>query len=213
MGHKKRTAAIIGATVAVLALVGCSSALRLAYADWASPAAKAPAIAKVAAAVPAPVMTPVASPVVTPPPPPPPDASVCATTPAGVKHLYVSISQQHFWACTGPVLLTDAAVTTGASAITNVHDATPVGLFHITGKVAHTVLAGHDINGAWNDKVTYWMPFSGGDGFHDAPWQTFPLGSPLYTTQGSHGCIHLPLDALTTVFNWAAIGTPVTIQS
>ena len=138
---------------------------------------------------------------------------MCLATPAGVKHIYVSISQQHLWACTGPTLFVEGSVTTGASALTNVHDATPVGTSHITAKIRNTVLAGRDVNGPWNDPVTYWMPFNGGDGFHDAPWQTFPLGSPLYTTQGSHGCVHVALDVVAQLFNWAAVGTPVTVQA
>ena len=140
-------------------------------------------------------------------------AVACTGTPAGIKHIYVSIAQQHLWACTGTVLLTDGAVTTGASALTNVHDATPTGTMKITGKARNTVLAGKDVNGPWNDPVSYWMPFSGGVGFHDSPWQTFPLGSPLYTTQGSHGCVHLPLAVIAEVYDWAQIGTLVTVRA
>jgi hypothetical protein len=158
--------------------------------------------------------TPVAAPVsVVPTPTAPPASAVCAATAAGVKEIYVSISKQHLWACTGSVLLVDAAVTTGASALTNVHDATPVGLSHINEKARNTVLRGRDVNGAWNDPVTYWMPFNGGDGFHDAPWQTFPLGSPLYTTQGSHGCVHVGLAVLMQLYNWAEVGTLVNVQA
>ena len=161
----------------------------------------------VASSTPTPTATP------TPPAPTPTVPAVCLATPAGVKHIYVSISQQHLWACTGPTLFVEGSVTTGASALTNVHDATPVGTSHITAKIRNTVLAGRDVNGPWNDPVTYWMPFNGGDGFHDAPWQTFPLGSPLYTTQGSHGCVHVALDVVAQLFNWAAVGTPVTVQA
>ena len=140
-------------------------------------------------------------------------AAVCASLPVVAKRIIVSISLQHLWACAGNTLFLDTAVTTGASALTNVHDATPTGTMHVNGKVRNTVLAGRDVNGSWNDPVTYWMPFSGGDGFHDAPWQTFPLGSPLYTTQGSHGCVHVALASLATLFDWTSVGTPVTIRS
>ncbi len=140
-------------------------------------------------------------------------AAVCASLPTVAKRIIVSISLQHLWACAGTSLFLDTAVTTGASALTNVHDATPTGTMHVNGKVRNTVLAGRDVNGSWNDVVTYWMPFSGGDGFHDASWQTFPLGSPLYTTQGSHGCVHVALASLATLFDWTSVGTPVTIRS
>jgi hypothetical protein len=140
-----------------------------------------------------------------------PGSPACAGTPAGVKHIYVSITQQHLWACTGDVLLTDTAITTGASAITNVHYATPLGTSHITGESRNTVLAGHDVNGPWNDPVKFWMPFDGGIGFHDSSWQTFPYGSDLYKTQGSHGCIHIPVAVIATLFDWAPLGTLVTV--
>ncbi len=142
-----------------------------------------------------------------------PGAPLCAGTPAGIKHIYVSVGQQHLWACTGDVLLTETAVTTGASAITNVHYTTPLGTSHITGKSRNTVLAGQDVNGPWNDPVKFWIPFDGGIGFHDSSWQTFPYGSDLYKTQGSHGCVHVPVAVIATLFDWAPIGTLVTVTS
>jgi hypothetical protein len=198
----RRGAAIAGATALLAALAGCS-----AVATTATPTPK-PTAAPVAAAP-----TPVAKAAAPAQPPAPAVAQACAGNQPGVKNIIVSISAQHLYACDGQALLTDAPVTTGASAITNVNDATPVGTFHITNKMRNTVLAGSDVNGPWNDPVQYWMPFTGGDGFHDASWQKFPLGSPLYTTQGSHGCVHLPLDVIATLFDWAPVGTTVTIHS
>ncbi|MDP9028198.1 MAG: L,D-transpeptidase [Actinomycetota bacterium] len=190
------------ATTVVVALAP-SSATSLSGAAQAEPAKSARAAT--------PLLSP--TPLAASTPSPPPAPAVCAATAPGVKEIYVSISRQHLWACTGNVLLVEGAVTTGASALTNVHDATPVGLSRINAKIRKTVLSGHDVNGSWNDPVTYWMPFKGGDGFHDAPWQTFPLGSPLYTTQGSHGCVHVSLDVLAEVFNWAEVGTLVNVQA
>lgn len=204
MNSLRRGAAIAGAAVLLVSLVGCGSGALVTGATSSLPSPTQTAVPKAAAT------TPVAKPVAVPATP---SASACAGTPAGIKHIYVSIGEQHLWACTGPALLTESAVTTGASALTNVHDATPTGDYRITSKARNTVLAGHDVNGSWRDPVTYWMPFDGGDGFHDSPWQTFPLGSPLYTTQGSHGCIHVALDALATIFGWAPVGTLVTIRN
>ncbi|WP_394769997.1 L,D-transpeptidase [Lacisediminihabitans sp.] len=203
MTNLRRVAAIAGAAAILMAMVGCSAGVR---------AHSMAVVGPTTVATPTPVaVTP--TPVAAPSPPPVPVSAACAGTPVGTKHIYVSIAQQHMWACDGATLLTESAVTTGASALKNVHDATPVGTFHIINKVRNTVLAGHDVNGSWNDHVAYWMPFSGGDGFHDSPWQTFPLGSPLYTTQGSHGCVHLPLDVIATLFAWTPVGTAVTIRA
>lgn len=198
-----------GATALLVILIGCSTAAAptAPSATPSSPQQAVSAPAPATASSPAPIGKTAAVALTAT------AAAACTGTPAGVKHIYVSITQQHLWACTGTVLLTDGAVTTGASALTNVHDATPTGTMKITGKARNTVLAGKDVNGPWNDPVSYWMPFSGGVGFHDSPWQTFPLGSPLYTTQGSHGCVHLPLTVIAQVYDWAQIGTLVTIRA
>jgi L,D-transpeptidase catalytic domain len=202
--------AIACAAMILTSLIGCSSAPQLrAVGDR-----KIGAEAGSKTAVPStPASTSTPSPTPTPTSAVPPLAAACSITPAGVDHIYVSISQQELWACTGPTLFTSTAVTTGASALTNVHDATPMGTWRIYSKVRNTVLTGHDANGSWRDVVAYWMPFYGPYGFHDASWQTFPYGSPLYTTQGSHGCVHVPVAILGTLFNWAPIGTLVTVAS
>lgn len=201
--------AVSGAVALVVALAGCSSSVLNATSTSTTPAPTATSTH--AAAAPAPVAKPVAA--AAQPPAAPAQNSACAGTPAGAKHIYVSIGAQHLWACTGEVLLTDSAVTTGASAITNAHYATPMVTSHITGKSRNTVLAGRDVNGPWNDPVKFWMPFSGGVGFHDSSWQTFPYGSDLYKTQGSHGCVHVPVAVIATLFDWAQVGTLVTIRN
>jgi hypothetical protein len=201
----RRGAAIIGAVMIVLSLVACSN-----YSPPSVAAASAPVASRMVAAVairpgnparpPAHRATQAATP-------------ACAGTPSGVRHIYVNISKQHLWACTGPVLLVGTAVTTGASALTNVHDATPTGTWRVYSKVRNTVLVGRDANGSWRDSVAYWMPFYRGYGFHDSPWQTFAYGSALYKTKGSHGCVHVPIAALRVIYNWAPVGTLVTIRS
>jgi lipoprotein-anchoring transpeptidase ErfK/SrfK len=199
MSGFSRAAALVCVAVVVASLVGCAGDIRLSASGARHVGAEA--------------VTPASSPSPTPTPTVPPAAAACATTPAGVQHIYVSIAQQTLWACTGPALFLTTAVTTGAAALTNVHDATPVGTWRVFNKVRNTVLTGRDANGAWRDPVAYWMPFDGPYGFHDASWQTFPFGSPLYTTQGSHGCVHVPVDVLGSIYNWAPVGTLVTIQS
>lgn len=136
----------------------------------------------------------------------------CLSNSSG-KLILVSIRQQHLWACDGQQLASDTAVTTGASALTTVDDATPTGTWAIYAKKTSTYLNGSDANGSWHDFVNYWMPFDGAVGFHDATWQTFAFGSGTYTTEGSHGCVHLPLDAMKWLYSWSNIGTKVTVTS
>ena len=52
-----------------------------------------------------------------------------------------------------------------------------------------------------------------GEGLHDASWQpdsTLGPGSQ-HGPFASHGCVHVPLAAMTTLFQWAPIGTPVVV--
>ena len=136
----------------------------------------------------------------------------CAAVPGGTRTVFVSIADQHLWACDGTQLRLDTAVTTGATAITNVDDSTPTGTFHVQGKAQNTVLRGSDANGSWNDPVTYWIPFMDGVGLHDASWQTFPYGSAQYTTEGSHACVHTPVAQLAVLYSWLRIGDRVVIS-
>lgn len=60
--------------------------------------------------------------------------------------------------------------------------------------------------------VTYWLPFNGDVGVHDASWKTEANYTQTeYLTNGSHGCINTPLDAAEKVFNAMEIGYPVIV--
>lgn len=63
----------------------------------------------------------------------------------------------------------------------------------------------------WDVTVNYWLAFIGGTyGFHDATWRSY-FGDYIYTWDGSHGCVNLPLWAAETLYNNAEEGTPVFI--
>jgi lipoprotein-anchoring transpeptidase ErfK/SrfK len=131
--------------------------------------------------------------------------------------IIASISQRHLWACDGAQVEYQTAVITGDMNV--VADATPVGTYHIYSKVTDTHLIGSDSRGSWDDYVNYWMPFLdneyGAFGLHDATWRAptdFGTISP-YSDDASHGCIELPLAAATWLYNWASIGTTVTVES
>ena len=132
---------------------------------------------------------------------------VCASNPPGVKAVVVSISRQSLWACEGPETVNTSRVTTGAEG------ATPTGTFHVQAKEGPQYLNGCDARGCWHQFVHVWIPFDGSYGFHDATWQTMPFGSPEYTVQGSHGCIHLPAAESQWLYSWISVGTTTTIQA
>ena len=63
----------------------------------------------------------------------------------------------------------------------------------------------------WDVKVNYWLAFIGGNyGFHDATWRG-EFGGYIYTWDGSHGCVNLPLWAAEFLYDNADEGTPVFI--
>ena len=56
--------------------------------------------------------------------------------------------------------------------------------------------------------VSYWMPFSGGYGLHDASWRS-SFGGSIYKTNGSHGCVNLPSSKASALYSEIYVGIPV----
>ena len=66
---------------------------------------------------------------------------------------------------------------------------TPTGCYALDAKESPAVLTGED----YEANVTYWMPFAGNVGIHDASWRS-EFGGNLYLWEGSHGCVNVPYD-------------------
>lgn len=81
---------------------------------------------------------------------------------------------------------------------------TPGGVYSITYKQSPAVLRGAD----YESPVTYWMPFNGGIGLHDANWRS-AFGGNIFRTDGSHGCVNLPTWAAAIIYEETYIGYPV----
>ena len=147
-----------------------------------------------------------------------PQAGTSTSTPPPPNHcagnkinqlVKVSISAQHLWLCAKSRTVLSTAITSGAVSLP--YDSTPLGNFQIQGRNRNTVLT---LNTGKQYNVKYWIPFSAPlFGFHDAPWQAFPFGSAKYKTQGSHGCIHMPLQAIAYLYRWAQVGASVHIRA
>ena len=58
--------------------------------------------------------------------------------------------------------------------------------------------------------VKYWMAVNGHIGIHDATWRE-EFGGNIYETDGSHGCINTPLEAMAELYEMVDEGTPVII--
>ena len=81
---------------------------------------------------------------------------------------------------------------------------TPPGVFGITYKERDATLIGED----YETPVSYWMPFNGSIGLHDATWRN-KFGSDIYLKNGSHGCINLPFYVAQKIYDIVDKGTAV----
>ena len=129
----------------------------------------------------------------------------------------VSVSKRHLWACDDATTEYGSAVVTGMENLPA--DLTPTGTYKIYAKQTSLYLNGSDSTGSWHDFVNYWMPFLSNQygiyGFHDATWRkdsAFGNISP-YSSNASHGCVELPLATAKWLYNWAPVGTTVTVKS
>ncbi len=82
--------------------------------------------------------------------------------------------------------------------------ATPAGAYPLTYKQRNAVLKGEN----YRTPVSYWMPFNGGIGLHDANWRG-SFGGSIYKTSGSHGCVNLPPSVAKTIYEGISAGDPV----
>jgi len=125
----------------------------------------------------------------------------------------VSVQGQRLTAYEDGRVVVDTPVTTGRPAL-----ATDVGAMRVLRKDAPWTM-----QSPWPKGSPEWYPdtvvqmvvwfTSNGEGLHDASWQpdaTLGPGSQ-FGPFASHGCIHLPLTAVKTLFDWAPVGTPVVV--
>jgi lipoprotein-anchoring transpeptidase ErfK/SrfK len=133
------------------------------------------------------------------------DAAACATN-RYPQLVLVDISRQRLWTCQGARAVNTSPVTTGK--VTGGHR-TPVGTWRVQAKQRNRYLVGP----GYKEYVRYWVPYNGEFGLHDASWQTMPYGSTRWRTNGSHGCVHIPMTAMAWIYRWAKVGsTVVTIK-
>lgn len=113
-------------------------------------------------------------------------------------YIEVSILGQHVWAyVNGECLLSDDIIS-GEVTTNNPETTTNRGVFRLSYKQLNAILRGAD----YEEPVTYWMPFDGGIGFHDATWRDdSEFGGQTYMGNGSHGCVNMRLGSAETLFN------------
>jgi hypothetical protein len=132
-----------------------------------------------------------------------------ATNDIGSSYVEVDLTNQKVYLYVkGDCILETSCVSGLAS---NKDRATPSnGVWGITYKKSPAVLGTMEKQG-YETPVTYWMPFNGGVGLHDADGWRSSYGGSIYKTNGSHGCINLPLSAAKTIYETVSAGWPVIV--
>lgn len=121
----------------------------------------------------------------------------------GNTYVEINITRQHLWFYKEGEPISHGAVVTGNP---NRGNATVTGTYFVVYKERDSVLSGP----GYNAKVSYWMPFYGNMGLHDASWRS-SFGGEIYKRNGTHGCVNAPLYLAKKVYENIEAGTPVII--
>ena len=123
-------------------------------------------------------------------------------TSTGLTYIDVSINDQilTYYVNGVPALVTPCV--TGSPG-----RSTPTGVFQINSCIPGKYLTGP----TWHVWVNRWMRFAGNCGIHDASWRK-QFGGDIYKRNGSHGCVNIPPDQATALYNMVGVGTVVIVH-
>ncbi len=132
------------------------------------------------------------------------------------RHIDVNLSTQYarLYDENGNVLWRSYIVTGDPS----LDRSTPQGEFEIINLEENVTLEGADEDGDgepdYESFVYYWMCYYGtAIGLHDATWRDpAEFGGNVFATDGSHGCVNLPLDAAAELYGLVRLGDPVVVH-
>lgn len=127
------------------------------------------------------------------------------TNDIGGTYVEISIQDQEMWCYKDGVVVVDTPVVTGN--VSKGYDTPSGSVWAIDAKKHDAVLKGE----GYTQPVTYWMPFNGNVGIHDADTWRSEYGGEIYKTSGSHGCVNTPTANAEKIFNTVEIGTPVIV--
>jgi len=216
----RRTVIRVGSTITVFILFGLIGGIFLN--TLLTSAANSPLVAPVSTPSLEPTPEPTTDPVVAPTPsedatPTPTLPAVVATpTPAPTpgaqgKVIVVSLATQSLTAYENNKVVATTVVATGRPALP-----TLTGTFHIKAKYTP-----YQFISPWPKSSPYWYASAwvkyamlyedGGYFIHDAPWRTV-YGPGANLTNGTHGCVNVPLSTMSFLYKWASVGTTVIVQ-
>lgn len=119
-----------------------------------------------------------------------------------LKSIKVSLKEQRLRYYTGKYLVKEIKISSGLPS-----KPTPKGTFTIDKKMPSHLYAGEGYyypNTKWN--LRFKFNKSGSYYIHGAYWHN------AFGTPRSHGCVNVAYKDVETLYNWAPIGTPVTIE-
>lgn len=119
----------------------------------------------------------------------------------GNTYVEINLTAQHLYFYANGKLLVESDFVSGNAAK---GWSTPAGAYSITYKQRNVTLKGQ----GYATPVSYWMPFNGGIGLHDANWRK-TFGGTIYKNGGSHGCVNLPPAVAKTIYENISAGDPV----
>ena len=119
----------------------------------------------------------------------------------GNTYVEINMATQHLWFYKNGNLVTEGNVVTGN---VNNNCSTPPGIYKLKYKQKDATLKGDN----YATPVSFWMPFNGGIGIHDAWWR-YEFGGNIYVTNGSHGCVNAPYSLANTIFDNIEKDTPI----
>lgn len=119
----------------------------------------------------------------------------------GDSYVEINLTAQHLFVYKGGKRVMESDFVSGNVAS---GDVTPEGIYALTYKERDATLNGED----YESLVSYWMPFNGNVGLHDAVWRD-RFGGEIYRAAGSHGCINLPYDAAKDLYGYVEKGMAV----
>jgi hypothetical protein len=122
----------------------------------------------------------------------------------GNTYVEVSIQDQYMWVYENGSVVLESDIVTGNPTLGR---DTPTGIYYIMERINGKYLTGENYK-TW---VDYWMRITyTGVGFHDASWQS-SFGGSRYKTNGSHGCINLPVNIAKQLIDIVYVDEPVIV--
>lgn len=122
-------------------------------------------------------------------------------TDIGKSYVEISLTKQYLWYYKDGKLITKGDVVTGDKSRNRI---TPPGTYKLDYKQRNATLNGPN----YSTPVSFWMPFNGDIGIHDAVWRS-RFGGDIYINNGSHGCVNAPYDMAKAIFSSIDESVPI----